>query len=136
MSMEMHVFMEKGKVPGRESWQAAIDSLALPLTLSSALDPFHDSGFSPSVIRGIDSGFEIYSEPSEGPLQEYAELTEVVGNRDWCISFRWSGDLNECACVMAASAALVKACVAVAYYPDDDLVYDLDRLLEDFSACS
>ena len=68
-------------------------------------------------------------------LQHQARLAKVVGNRDWCISFRWGGDMNECACVLAASAGLVRLCDAVAYYPDDDLTYDLNHLLEDFRAC-
>jgi hypothetical protein len=135
MSLEMHVFLEKRKVPNRASGQAAVDSLALPLRLFSGLDPIHDTGFSPSEIKGLKSGFEIYSEPTRAHLQDQADLRKVVGNRDWCISFRWGGDLNECACVLAASAGLVRLCDAVAYYPDDDLTYDLNRLLEDFRAC-
>jgi len=77
----------------------------------------------------------IYSEPAQAHLQLRDELRKIVGNRDWCISFRWGGDLNECACVLAASAGLVRVCDAVAYYPDDDLNYELNRLLEDFRAC-
>jgi len=135
MSLEMHVFLEKRRVPDRGSWQAAVDSLALPLRLSPDLDPIHDTGFSPSEIKGLKSGFEIYSEPADAYLQDQAELAKVVGNRDWCISFRWGGDMNECACVLAASAGLVRLCDAVAYYADDNLTYDLNRLLEDFRAC-
>jgi hypothetical protein len=135
MSLEMRVFLEKRRVPTRASWQAAVDSLDLPLRLFPDLDPIHDTGFSPSEIKGLKSGFEIYSEPAHAHLQNQAELRKVVGSRDWCISFRWGGDLKECACVMAASAGLVRLCDAVAYYPDDDLTYDLNRLLEDFRAC-
>jgi hypothetical protein len=135
MSLEMHVFLEKRRVPDRASWQAAIDSLALPLRLSPDLDPIHDTGFSPSEIKGLTSGFEIYSEPAVAHLQDQAELARIVGNRDWCISFRWGGDMNECACVLAASAGLVQLCDAVAYYTDDNLMYDLNRLLEDLQTC-
>lgn len=104
MSLEMHLFLEKRRVPDRASWQAAVDSLALPLRLSPDLDPIHDTGFSPSEIKGLKSGFEIYSKPADTHLQDQGELAKVVGNRDWCISFRWGGDMNECACVLAASA--------------------------------
>jgi hypothetical protein len=135
MSLEMHVFLEKRRVPDRASWQAAVDFLGLPLRLSPDLDPIHDTGFSPSEIEGRKSGFEIYSEPPDALLQNQAELANVVGNRDWCISFRWGGDLNECACALAASAGLVKLCDAVAYCADDDLTHDLNRLLEDFRTC-
>lgn len=127
--------MDKGKIPGRSSWQAAVWSLGLPLELSPALDLFHDSGFSPSKLKGLDSGFEIYSEPAGGLLENRPELARTVGDRDWCISFRWGGDMNECACVLAASAALVKLCDAVAYYPDDNRTYDLNALLQEAKRC-
>ena len=131
MSLEMHVFLDKRRVPDRGSWQAAVDSLGLPLQLNPDLDPTHDTGFSPSEISGLKSGFEIYSEPADTSLQHRAALAENVGNRDWCISFRWGGDMKECACVLVASAALVKLCDAVAYYPDDDLTYDLNGLIQE-----
>jgi hypothetical protein len=136
MSIEIHVYLEKLRVPDRASWQATLDSLGLPLRLYPALDPIHDTGFSPSEIKGQQSGFEIYSEPAAEYLQGQPELAKVVGNRDWCISFRWGSDINECACVMAASAGLVKLCDAVAHAPDDNIIYDLEHLLEDFRACT
>ncbi len=135
MSLEMRVFLQKQRVPTKASWQAAVDSLGLPLRLSPDLDPIHDTGFSPSEIKGLKSGFEIYSAPADAHLQDQVELAKVVGNRDWCISFRWGSDMNECACVLAASAGLVRLCDGVAYYVDDNLTYDLKGLLEDFRAC-
>jgi hypothetical protein len=135
MSLEMRVFLDRGKIPNRASWQAVVGSLGIPFELDPDRDPIHDSGFSPSKIKGLDSGFEICSEPAEGFLEDQAELARRVGDRDWCISFRWGGDLNECACVLAASAALVKLCDAVAYYPDDNLTYDLNGLLEEAKRC-
>jgi hypothetical protein len=131
MSLEMHVFLNKGRIPDRPSWQAAVDSLGVPFELNPLIDLVHDSGFSPSKVKGLDSGFEIYSEPAEGLLENRPELRRTVGDRDWCISFRWGSDMNECACVLAASAGLAKLCDAIAYYPDDDLTYDLNGLLEE-----
>jgi hypothetical protein len=87
MSLEMHVFMEKQRVPDKASWQAAVDSLGLPLRLSPNLDPAHDTGFSPSEVRGAKSGFEIYSEPADSHLQDQVELAKVVGSRDWSSRF-------------------------------------------------
>src|SRR5258707_8333657 len=110
MSIEMHVFLSRARVPDRPSWQAAIGSLEIPFELNASLDPFNDKGFSPSKIRGVDSGFEVYFEPSREVLKSYPEMVKSVGDRDWCISFRWGGDMNECACALAASAALVKLC--------------------------
>jgi hypothetical protein len=131
----MHGFLAKGKIPDRSSWQAAVASLGIPFELDPTLDPIHDSGFSPSKIKGLKSGFEIYSEPAVGLLENQPELAGTVGDRDWCLSFRWGGHINECACVLAPSAGLVKLCDAVAYYADGNLTYDLTGLLEEAKLC-
>jgi hypothetical protein len=131
MSLEMNVFLEKARIPDRSSWQAAVSSLGLPFELNPELDPLHDRGFSPSKLNGLDSGFEIYSESAKSVIENQPQLAEILDSRDWCISFRWGGNLSECACVLAASAGLVKLCDAVAYYPDDDLTYDLDGLVKE-----
>lgn len=135
MSLEMQVFLRKERVPAVSAWQAAVTTLGIALELDPQLNPLQDSGFSPSKINGNQSGFEIYSEPAAALLAEQPRLTKPVADRDWCISFRWGGDLKECACVLGASAALVKTCDAVAYYPDDDLIYSLDRLLDEAKSC-
>ena len=101
------------------------------MELNPDLDPLHDTGFSPAKLTGINSGFEIYSESAKSVVENQPQLAENIGSRDWCISFRWGGDLSECACVLAASAGLVKLCDAVAYYPGDDLTYDLDGLVKE-----
>jgi hypothetical protein len=82
MSLETQGFLEKQRVPDRVSWQAALDSLILPLRLSPDLEPVHGRGFSPSEINGLKSRFEIYSEPAHAHLQDRAELRKLVGNRD------------------------------------------------------
>ncbi|HEY3767769.1 MAG TPA: hypothetical protein VGN44_03775 [Candidatus Angelobacter sp.] len=135
MSQEMHVFLNKSRVPDRSSWQASISSLGLPLVFNLNLNPLVDTGFSPAKIKDIDSGFEIYSESAKEILQSYPNITKAVGNRDWCITFQWGGNLNECACVMAASAGLVKLCNALAFFPGDDLTYDLNGLLNEANSC-
>jgi hypothetical protein len=135
MSLEMHVFLEKSRIPNRSPLQDTISSLNLPFVLNPELNLLTDSGFSPSKIQDADSGFEIYSEPAQDIMQNYPHLTETIANRDLCLTFRWSGDLNECACVLSTAAGLVKLCGAVAFYPDDDLIYDLNQLLEETKSC-
>jgi hypothetical protein len=125
----MHVFLHKGSIPNRSSWQEAVESVGMPFELDLNLDPFHSTGFSPSKVKGVASGFEIYSEPARDVLQSYPHLSSAIGDRDWCISFRWGGDMKECVCVLAASAGLLKHCDAVAYYPNDDQICDLAGLL-------
>jgi hypothetical protein len=131
MSIEMHVFLKKSIVPDRESWQDGVSSLGLPLVFDPELTPLVGSGFSPAKLKNVESGFEMNSGPAQDLLQDYPHLANTIADRDWCISFRWSGDLNECACVLAASAGLVKLCNAIAFYPEDDLVYDLNRLVDE-----
>ncbi len=43
--------------------------------------------------------------------------------------------MSECACVLGATAALVKLCDAVAYYPPDSITYDLKSLLDELQGC-
>jgi hypothetical protein len=135
MSLEMLVFLEKSHIPDRRSFQSAVESMGIPLQLSSTLDLTRDRGFSPSSIKGISSGFEIDSQSSQEILERYPGLKRAVGDRDWAISFRWGSSMSECACALAASATLVKLCGAVAYYPADSLTYDLEGLLNEIHSC-
>ena len=136
MSVEMHMFLHRSRVPDRASFQGAVESLGVPLQLelNPALDLGQDSGHSPCSLRGMDSGFEIHSGSSQEMLAEFPELKEAVGTRDWTISLRWGGNLRECACALAASAALVKLCDAVACSEDGE-VYDLQGLLDEVQDC-
>jgi hypothetical protein len=135
MSLEMHVFLSKSKIPDRSSWQASVSSLGLPLIFDPELNPNVDTGFSPTKVKDINSGFDIDSGSANELLPAYPDIRKAVGDRDWCITFRWSGDLNECACVMAASAGLVKLCDALAFFPGDDLTNDLNGLLIEANSC-
>jgi hypothetical protein len=103
VSIEMHMFLEKSRVPGRARLQKAVESLALPLEIDPTLDLMKDRGFSPCKIKGISSGCEIFSESPQEIVAAYPELKKSIGGRDWCISFRWGGDMKECACAMAMS---------------------------------
>jgi|SRR6267378_897502 len=135
MSLEMLVFLEKSRIPDRGSLQSAVESLGVPLQLNSTLDLIGDRGFSPSSIKGVSSGFEIDSQSSQEILEHYPALKKTIGTREWTISFRWGSSMSECACVLGASAALVKLCDAAAYYPPDGITYDLKSLLDELQGC-
>jgi len=105
MALEQHAFVQKAKVPSRNEWQAAIDQLGFDLQLFPDLKPFENSGFLPCRINGKDSGFEIYYEPADDLLAAYPDMKEKMGGRDFAISFRWGGEMGECACELIASAA-------------------------------
>ena len=135
MSLIQHAFMEKGRVPSRAQWQQAIDNLGRDLTLDPDLTPNEDSGFLPCKLNGNQSGFEIYYEPAAEYISTYTDLQKKIGKRDWCITFRWGGDMSECACVLIASAALIDSSDAIIHYPDDNLFYDKATTLSEIDAC-
>ena len=135
MALEQHVFLQKEVVPSGENWQVAITQLGFDLQLDPELKPFEDSGFLPCTLVGMDTGFEIYYEPAAELLTAYPQLKKRTGARDYAISFRWGGDMAECACVMIVSAALANSFDAVVYYPEDDLLYSSDDLVREAKEC-
>jgi hypothetical protein len=135
MSLEMLVFLKKSRIPERESIQSAVEVLGVPLQLGPTLNLNTDRGFSPSIINGVPSGFEIGSQSAQELIPIYPAARGIVGGRDWAILFRWGSSMHECACVLGAAAALVKLCDAVAYYPADDVACDLVSLLNELQAC-
>jgi hypothetical protein len=135
MSLEMLVLIEKLRIPQRNELQRALKTLGIPLELDRTLDLNIDRGFSPSLLNGVSSGFEISAPPIEELIPDYPPLKEIVGRRDWAFSFRWGGHMRECACVLGISAALIKLCDATSYYPADDITYDLKRTLGEVHDC-
>jgi hypothetical protein len=105
------------------------------MILDPALKVPSETGFLPCKVDGVESGFELFWDSAADLITEYPTLERLAGARDPAASFRWGGDLKECACVMAAAAGLVSGVSAVAYYPDDDLRYTLDGLVGDFCEC-
>ena len=135
MSLEMILFLEKSRIPERATLQNAVDSLGLAFQFYPTLDLVNDRGFTPSSIKGTSSCLEFYSQSAQEVLPDYPQVRETVGARDWTITLRWGSRMTECACVLAASAAMVKQCDAVAYYPADDLTYTLKSLVDEFQDC-
>ena len=127
--------MNRGSVPSRDQWQQAIDNLGRDFKLDPELKPNEDSGFLPCKLNGNQTGFEIYYEPANEYTNAYADLAQKIGDRDWCITFRWGGDMAECVCVLIASAALIDSSNAIIYYPDDNLFYDKATTLSEIEAC-
>ena len=133
MSLDLYAFVTS--LPNRADWQSAIDQLSIDLKLDPELDLAADSGFSPCEIRGKASGFEVSVEKASQALETYPSLESAVGSRPHVICFRWGGDLAECACVLGASLALVRAFGAISYYPADDITYDGATLERDLRQC-
>ena len=135
MSVEMHVFLETKNIPSRDEWQASINALGLPLVLDAALNPRASAGFVPCKVRGADSGFELNLDDAHALAASYATAANAAGSRDAALSFRWGGDMAEAACALGAVAALVGNHGGVAYYPDDDVVCELEALRADAAQC-
>ena len=133
MSLDLYTFLDA--LPTRQSWQAAIDQAGVDLQLDPDLDLTRDEGFSPCVIRGKASGFELHVSLASEVLRDQPALKQQAGARSHAICFRWGGDLAECACVLGASLALVRRFGVVAYYPADEIVYDADKLEKDLREC-
>ncbi len=131
MSLELSVLLPSDRLPSVHEWQAAIDSLPFPLQLDPELDIRENVGFVPCKLAGEESGFELYLDQASDLVGSYPHIEAAVAGRDVAVSFRWGGDMSECACVVAAAAALVKGFGGLAYDPQDDEFYDGDRLLSE-----
>lgn len=129
MSLQQTAFLKKSVVPDKAKLERATRALGFELQIDEFYRPFQCSGFVPSELEGKKSGFEIYFEPSEEAIQSFPHLREEVGDRDCAITFRWGGEMAECACVLVVSAALARSFGAVVYYQNDDLLYSADQLV-------
>jgi hypothetical protein len=130
MSLLQTAFVAKSRVPDRAKLEEAVRALGFDLSIDEFYQPFNCSGFLPCVLKGKKSGFEIYFGSPKEAFQNFPHLKEEAGTRDCAITFRWGGDMTECACVLIVSAALATSFDALVHYQDDDLVYTADQLVE------
>ena len=130
MSLELHIFIQDSKVPSRDDWQQAIDDAGFPTVLDLSLDLRRDTGFRPTIYKEQATGYEFYLEPAPGILESYSHIAEQVGNRDMCATFRWGGDLVECAAAISSAAALTKLADGIYFYPDDDIIRTAEDVVE------
>src|SRR5436190_19044119 len=106
MSMELYAFLHDRKIPTTAQWQEAIREAGFDLTLLSSFRPREDTGFSPAVYRGSETGFEFDLWPAADVTDSYPEAARRIADRDMVANFRWGGDLTECAAAVIASAVL------------------------------
>ncbi|MBI3408229.1 MAG: hypothetical protein HY040_07720 [Planctomycetes bacterium] len=131
MSLQQTAYVVRAKVPDRTALQAAVDVLGFDCKIDAFYVPFQCSGFLPCVLAGRKSGCEVYFESTAEALSDFPDLAESVGNRDVAITFRWGGDMSECACVLIVSAALAISFGAIVHYQDDDMLYSGEQLAEE-----
>jgi hypothetical protein len=130
MSVELYVFVQESNIPTRDAWQKALEDSKFPTVLNSSFEPRKDSGFSPATYKGQSSGYEFYLDSAKQILANYSHIKKQVGDRDRCVTFCWGGDLTECAAAMSSAAALTKVADGIYYYPDDDLLFNADDVVE------
>jgi hypothetical protein len=65
-------------------------------------------------------------------LADHPDLQLDLTMNDSVLSFRWGGDLSECAWALGAAAALMEAHGALVYSPQEDLVYAPGELRKEF----
>lgn len=131
MSFEQTAYVYRAVVPARAALQSAIDALGFDCKLDTTYLPFQSSGFLPCVLGGVDSGFEIYFESAPKVLAYFQHLEPTVGSRDTAITFRWGGDMSECACALIVCAALAISFGAIVHYQNDDMIYSGNMLAEE-----
>jgi hypothetical protein len=130
MSLELHVFLHDFQLPSRDAWQQAIEEAGFPTVLEPTLNPRRDTGFRPSTYKGQATGYEFCLEPADGILESYAHIAGQVAGREICATFRWGGDLVECAAAISSAAALTKLANGIYFYPDDEVIRTADEVVE------
>jgi hypothetical protein len=117
MSNTQLVFIDRSRIPHRAALQSSIDDLGFDLQLDPDYMPFDDAGFSPCVIGGREGfGFEVHYGPADEVVSGNADLAAIAAGRDSCMQLVWHGSMNDLACAMIVSAALVRDHGAVVSY--------------------
>lgn len=119
MSMELHVFLSRRRLPDVGQWQAAVDSLGFDMKLDRDTKVGTDTGFLPAVFKGRKSGFEFDVTPASNVADAYPDIADRLAGLDAAGNFRWGGDLDEMLCVLAAAAALVSFSGGVWFDPQE-----------------
>jgi len=125
MANEQFAFLKSSRVPSRDQLQQAIDRTGFDLKLDPAFDPRTNVGFVPCRLNGSEAGVEMNFDDSAESITDFAA---IAGDRDCCMSFRWGGSMQECACAMIASLALATDFGAIVSYEGEPPYQDLAAL--------
>jgi hypothetical protein len=125
MSNTQYAFLERSRVPNRDSLQKSIDALGFDLKLDPDFSRFEDEGFLPFTLAGESGpGFEIFYQDIAQAIEDEAERAAIAGDNDYCISMLWRSSMKDLACVMIVSCALAKDFGAIVSYegePPEDV---------------
>ena len=117
MSMELIAVLPGSDLPDQRQWQMALVRLGLPWRFEASSDPAAAKGFCPMRAGGarVVSGVEILNDTLDA-LSSHP----LLDGPHRVIAFRWDGDMLECACALAAAAALAQACGAAIHDPSEE----------------
>ena len=107
MSYDLNVYLSRKDMPDPTAWRAAIIAAGFPVELDSEFDVETFTGFLPSPVRGVMSGFEYYARPV--PAEEAQELG-LKSNINFTVQFVIGSRPLEL--VSALSAASVLASIS------------------------
>ncbi len=128
MSMEIHVFSDT-RLPSIAAWQQAIDAEGFDLRLDPEVELAAASGFLPAMLRGRQSGFEIFHDDARELMETYADVPCIKSFPAWnhVISFRWGSRAHEGVSVFMAATAYAKATGGVVFEPEEGKGLTLDE---------
>lgn len=105
MSVDINVILKKENMPTPEQWQLAIARLEFDLQLDTDFDVEEFSGYLPSVYKGEETGFEyFFGELEDDWLEE--DAMQLVGDRDYLVTFSTHSDMRELIASTIASSVL------------------------------
>jgi hypothetical protein len=134
MSMEMRVFFS-GPLPSRQAVQQVMHDLGLLFGISDIHDALDDcSGFLPMTYKEKETGTEVYVGSAQKTIDELG-IGGLDSSLNREISFRWGGDLMECASANALSMAIAKLTGGVIYDDSEGAVLPIDAALQITRSC-
>lgn len=107
MPTELHVILPRPTLPTTAQWQAALDSLSLPVALDPAFAPASPAGSCRATLRGHPPAlFEFHTAAASTLYRPYPGLKGMFPTRDLAATFRFGPDATESDCALACLAAL------------------------------
>jgi hypothetical protein len=129
MSMEMRVYFA-GLPPTCAAIEHAMVTLDLPFKIIGHVDLTKHSGYLPMVYGAgddaIETGTEVYFDGSASTIAEF-DLKGVAPSFKTELSFRWGGDMMECACAEALAAAVAKITGGIVYEDAEGVLKNVDE---------
>jgi hypothetical protein len=123
MSIEVHVLLDRSRLPARNDWQHQLDAAGISVGLDAALQPSHASGFQPMTFHNEPTGCEVYvRDVNEGTCPQ--ALVPLLGKRRTLATFRWGGNLTEMAVGLAVAATLAVLADGIYLDPQDGTILE------------